>query len=472
MNVVFYDFAKRNNSTKIPTGTGTTLTCRLKENTSEHNPVIIVKGSPKITYNYAYIGQFLRYYFVRDMISLANDLTEYHLEEDVLASHKTAIGATKARVAFASQRYDSTIIDSRMAVCTTRKVHASSLTTNIFSTNGCYILTVFANASGSSTGMGTSYMLNQANMNIVKQWFGDTTISADIANYMEGDLLKACLGCIWVPFPYGSDPNINTAVTSLDIGNHNSSADGFSISGYKLITAKGISATGHLNCHLYYPQTDFRSAEPYTTGNVFLPGVGCVDINMSDWLGSSKINVTVTLEYLTGNVQYLLIRDDGAIVQTINCNVAANCPLGQMNTNGNSLLSSIGGAAGGFVGLMVGALTGGVGAVVGGAAALIAGASSAALSANKRAASITGGTGGTMCTVFPYITHTEYAMETENVGAADYIATKGLPLAQVDTLSNLAGGYIQCDDASVSIAGDETERQAINNYLNSGFYYE
>lgn len=472
MNVVFYDFAKRNNSTKQPSGTGTTKTCRLKENTSEHNPVIIVKGTPQVTYNYAYIGTFARYYFVRDMISVANDLTEYHLSEDVLASHKTAIGATKARVAFASMRYDGTIIDPRTAVCTTRKVHGSIMASNIFSTNGCYILTVFTMSAGSATGMGTTYMLNQTNMDKVKQWFGDATIAQSISNYMDGDLMKAVLGCIWVPFPYGSDPNINTWVGSIDIGNHNSSADGYTIEGYRLITAKGISATGSLDCHLYYPVTDFRASEPYTTGAIYFPGVGCVDINMSDWIGSTKINVAVTLEYLTGNVQYLLIRDDSAIVQSIQCNVAAQCPLGQMNSNFSGMLASIGSALGGGLSAMAGGLMASGTAVAGGAAAMIIGAANAVLQANRRASSITGGTGSTMCTVFPQIVHIEYAMETEDVGAADYVAIKGLPLCQVETLSNLAGGYIECENASVSIAGDEAERSAINNFLNTGFYYE
>ena len=54
---------------------------------------------------------------------------------------------------------------------------------------------------------------------------------------------------------------------------------------------------------------------------------------------------------------------------------------------------------------------------------------------------------------------------------ADYQATHGFLLMQKKTLSSLSG-YIKCNNASVPIAGMSTEKDEVNNFLNSGFYYE
>ena len=116
MNVTFYNFSKRRNSTKTPTSTGTVVTCQLKEPCSLKNPRLLLSGNLFTTYDYAYIGDFGRYYFVSDVVSVGNGLTEITLEDDVLASHKTAIGSTVARIAFSSTGYEAYIPDPRIGI--------------------------------------------------------------------------------------------------------------------------------------------------------------------------------------------------------------------------------------------------------------------------------------------------------------------------------------------------------------------
>ena len=69
LTVTFYsNFTKKENSTKQPTGTGTDLTCVLKSPTSVTAPkieVTLTSGDP-VSYTYAYIPTFHRYYFVSD----------------------------------------------------------------------------------------------------------------------------------------------------------------------------------------------------------------------------------------------------------------------------------------------------------------------------------------------------------------------------------------------------------------------
>ena len=69
MQVNLYTFSKRENSTKQPTAsTATAFTCVLKDASGVLAPTIKLDptiGNPR-SYNYAYIADFGRYYYVRD----------------------------------------------------------------------------------------------------------------------------------------------------------------------------------------------------------------------------------------------------------------------------------------------------------------------------------------------------------------------------------------------------------------------
>lgn len=47
----------------------------------------------------------------------------------------------------------------------------------------------------------------------------------------------------------------------------------------------------------------------------------------------------------------------------------------------------------------------------------------------------------------------------------------GRPLCQKTTINTLSG-FVLCDSASIAIAGTTAEEQAIENFMNRGFFYE
>lgn len=63
----------------------------LKERTSVMNPVVTITSSTYPVGNYAYISEFGRYYFVSDIVSVANGLWEVTLKGDPLESFKEQI---------------------------------------------------------------------------------------------------------------------------------------------------------------------------------------------------------------------------------------------------------------------------------------------------------------------------------------------------------------------------------------------
>lgn len=473
MKVRFYSFSKRKNSTIQPSSSYTEKSVVLKDNTSVHDPVLQMSGGINVSWNYAYIPTFDRYYFVKDYVSVANGITEYYLTEDVMASNKTAIGATKARIVYSTSYPEIMIPDTRIGILNSRVMNVSK-SGSILDVTGCYILTIF-DGINASIGMGCTYMLKQSALRSIAKWFSDQF--QDLASqFFNGTAMDGVFSLIWVPFAYNS--TAGTHPSEIWIGNHGMSNDGYTVpTDVRLLTGPySTSSTVSLDCNMRY--TDFRKCEPYTTGNLFLPGIGVVDVNMADFVNSTKIYVDYVKEYTTGDIFYTISNGSGLTtpyVASYTANLAAQCPLGQINTNANGAvgaLSTIGGGLAAGVGAM--AMGSPMGAVAA-ASTIMAGASALALSQNKRQVSISGNVGGRGWELLPgldagCIVHTEFSVDTEDPAGADYADLRGRPVCKTDLIGNYSG-YIQCEGASVIMAGSELERDEINAMLNSGFYY-
>lgn len=71
---------------------GLTIDCKLKSQTSIIDPtVIITAANTVIGYNYAYIADWHRYYYIRDISSVNNDIWEVTMHVDVLKSFSNGI---------------------------------------------------------------------------------------------------------------------------------------------------------------------------------------------------------------------------------------------------------------------------------------------------------------------------------------------------------------------------------------------
>ena len=217
---------------------------------------------------------------------------------------------------------------------------------------------------------------------------------------------------------------------------------------------------------------DFRDFEPYSMAQIYFPGAGVVDVSLKD-LGqltsANPLTISVNIELMTGNVRYDVKSVNGAIIQTICCNVAAQCPLGQMTTNGGNVLSSLVSTAVGVAGLAAAPATGGTSAIA--TAGVIAGAAGLAMSTMKHSPSIVGSNSGRLSSIDPYIRLNMFHAQTEDVDDLNYIALRGRPCGKMLQISTLSG-YVQCEGASLAVGGSDQEREEINNYLNTGFYRE
>lgn len=468
MNVEFYNFSKRKNSTKQPSTTGTVKTCVWKENTSIHNPTVQVAGSVDPSFTYAQISSWGKYYYVEDAVTVANGISEYTLREDSMASHKTEIGSCSTRVIYCTNPFYSNKPDPRISVKTSRKITWRSFTNStILNSTGCYILTVMNEQGASKVGVGTTYILNQSAMNTVGNKLCDTSFSQALENFFNGKLSDSILSISWVPFSYiDTVSGAITQVGTIWIGDQSITV---SAGRFDKFYIKTVSDS--VDIHHTYPKTDFRCIQPYTNGSVFLPGIGVVDVSMSDLSESDSLKMYIDIEYITGNVTYSLMNGADDLIQMASCNVAAQCPLGQILSNYGGIANGIKTAVAGAVTMAAGVATGGAGFLAGGAAAAMSGAANTVLSFNQHASSISGSIGGRTVTL-PNPVYYETSIDTEDPeDSSGYIAIKGRPLGEVVTISSCSG-FIQTDGAQVDISGTEEERNEINAIMDAGFYYE
>lgn len=77
---------------------GITLSGALRNSSNVVTPTIIINIENPTIYNYAYIPEFKRYYFITDYISVRTGIWQLNLKSDVLMSFKDSILASRVLV--------------------------------------------------------------------------------------------------------------------------------------------------------------------------------------------------------------------------------------------------------------------------------------------------------------------------------------------------------------------------------------
>ena len=91
MDLRLYYTSDENNKINKSLSNAIILTGTMRDSSSIINPVILVEGTSFNEYNYAYIPQFDRYYFIKSITNYRNNLWILELECDVLMSFKSSI---------------------------------------------------------------------------------------------------------------------------------------------------------------------------------------------------------------------------------------------------------------------------------------------------------------------------------------------------------------------------------------------
>lgn len=121
--------------------TGTDFSCKLKDDTSVLRPTLIIASlSSLASFNYMYISDFGRYYFIDDIVSINQGIWEVSGHVDVLETYKTAILANKAIVKRQQSQYNLYLDDPDFHAYNYERIQTLQFPTNTFSKALNYVL--------------------------------------------------------------------------------------------------------------------------------------------------------------------------------------------------------------------------------------------------------------------------------------------------------------------------------------------
>lgn len=475
MIVNLYSFQKKKNSTAQPQiQTATTLTSvQLKDSTGIMNPILLINpnnaafSTPFVPsgFNYAHIPSFGRYYFVNDW-TWRNGLWECSLSVDVLASFKTSIGAMSEYVLRSSSQFETSISDITYPVTTNYAVTRAPIDLNLDMT-GFYVLGIISNSSAVSEGAISYYVMTAAEMANFKSYLmSETFLSANgLANLQEmnKELVKVAynpfqyiVSCKFFPFAYPS--STGTAVTSINFGWWSIPMTARLISGYVIFSQQSDTFTA--GAHPQASRGRYLNHAPYTEIYVIHPMIGTVLLDSNKIEATNTVIITVTADAISGQGVIDITNTTRGIRLFETCsNIAQDIPLAQINTDvigvARTAISSTGDVISKVANLDIGGA--------------IASAASGVLNTIEASIPVLQASGVNGNKANYYFSADFYTVNRQVVD--EDLSHRGRPLCANKTINTLSG-FVMCADGHFSGNCFDAEKDMVNNYLMTGFYYE
>lgn len=479
INAVFYTFLKRKNSTAIVSGAGLTVPVLLKDDCSVESPTLELNSDKPTAYNYCYIEDFGRYYFIDDYVCITGTRWKIQLSEDYLATYKAQILAmTGCFVEYCSSP-TNLVPDTRLGGLTVPNtaVAYSSLNNTTFTSNGFGVI--------SSTGNKTSGLFILQNVDDIIDIFDgidwdQIPAADDIAaafkkaseQFFTKDSasrnLRSAFSLPWVV--HGAA--IGQAVNNLKIGAFPTGKTVYRV-------AQEI-VTDHCTITIPWGYSDWHRSDKYTDLILYLPLFGLVNLPVDELLNDSQIRVTYAFSYSNGDVSYQVQGlTSNHIVAIGTTNASAPLAVGVSNVNNTKLatsvvagLGSVAAIATGGAALAAEGLTaGGLAAVGMGASGLVSSGISAVDAIGGKAFGGGGGFGGFACAALDTAIHLYRFTRVFTENPATMGVNRGYPNFRILSLASLTG-YCKCANTPFNGGGTAREKDVITGYLNSGFYIE
>lgn len=445
--IILYHFSKRKNSTKRPTEQGTTVPCLLKSATTFQNPTFILQKpmNDMLQFNYAKWAD--HYYFIDSTTSINARQTEISCTEDILATYKNEISNytcfIERSINQTTLANDTMYIPTNDWVLSTRNVrHKEKIMTSTYSQQ--YIIRVV-----SRTGIASYYINGDQLNNLLDYMYTEsnfTDVIIDGITKLMFDPFKYIVDLKWIPFVESAFKNNNNEAIQL----------GFWDSG---VAAKRIDEDTVVNFSYsfafdnpLYAITDFRYYTPsFSNYFIKLPFIGVVALN------PYKIDESVNALYqfdATSGLCNVFLQSKKVVFASYQFQLSVPVQIGYASTNTAQLTTSA-------ISLVGAGLQGNIAQGI--SSGIEAGRSITAPEVSML------GTIGNISNILnnQILEFNSYACTSiEPDGASE-----GYADGTVRSISGLSG-YIKCRNASIEISGFTGDQEAVNNYLNSGFYYE
>lgn len=466
----FYTFSKRKNSTKQPSSASSDFSVTLKGGSSYLTPTFLLEIPHAPNFNYLEFEG--RYFYIKDIVNVRNNLWEVSCVEDVLATHKTAIGNTTALIMYATGGRNN-IIDQRIPPCADiyTDMNAVVLTGDFtgfsMSSEGIALVSVTGeNACG--TFLVDADKVKDLLINVNVWTAGISTVETAWMQFLRGSSAPSNLkNIINIPIILSTTQNFGAPV-QLYLGTYPcTDAQGAPIEGRRV---ENPFLEAHATVTIPWRFNDWRRNVPYTKVFLYLPVFGVISLPSSDLINDASLSVYYSLNLLGGDVAFQVRGSDtGSMIATGSGNIAMQSPYGASNINVGKAASAIGVGLGAIASVSAGVVTGGAATV-----ALGTGLSSSAIGLISALGGESGGGGGLSGSA---VTGLDLGVKcwtvsrelTDSQTRLDPII--GKPVMQKHTI-NTYSGYVQTDGMCVDGAMTDTEYDQINSACNKGIYFE
>lgn len=466
MQATFYQFAKRTNSTKRPSG-GQEFGIDLKAPCNIIDPEIkIATQNDPTGYNYCYLPTFSRYYWVKNW-TYADGLWNASLTVDTLASYRDQIGSSTEYVVRSSAQYDSSISDGLYpATAEVRSVTSAFQGGFAETISGGFFVIGFIAKNANSIGAVTYVVMTTSNAKRLAAKLLTNVSYLNIDNAEISDNLTKILfnpyqyivSCNYFPFSIAELTAHLPLVSSIDVGWWSIDIPGWILGADNNNLTKSVSV-GIPKHPQAVSRGGYCNAPPYTDYTIFLQPFGVIPLDASKLWGASTLSIQYMVDLFTGDSILRILTNTNQLVHETTAklgvpiqlsNIAFDVPSG-----GGLLQTGIAAAVGG----LQAALTGGSFSDVGN------GILNAAQATNADVAS-KGATGSTIA-----FDSVPYMVARFKILVDDNNEDHGRPLCKRVQLSTIPG-FIMVDNPDIALNATAAEIDSVKSYLKNGFFYE
>lgn len=486
--VYFWNYSKKTNSTGHPSVSGSVdhYDCDLLDLSGILTPTLQLNGRNPTIYNYAYIEEFRRFYYVNNW-RYNLGLWTCELQVDVLASWEAEIKSSALYVLRSASKWDNSIRDTVYPMLSGNLYSDSSLP-NPFNTsygNGYFVVGI-VNTDTNTVGAISYYSFTSSQFrsfmyNLMSDIdsYGMFDISSDLTKLLANPF-QYIVSCRWMPL----QPPGGTAVSNVPIGwwNMNVSASRLGASSIIDGNLNGLSVPRH-------PQRDrgtWLDQEPYSSYYLVFAPFGAFSLPPENMLLADELNFHWSVDYITG-AAVLEVKSGGALVTRVEGKIGAEIALAQMAPQVDNMVSALftkpaaqpenGSGSASWLDVTLSEIgdkmSGARREVIqtpqtkleSAAQTILTGIANAWLS-DFCPAQISGQNGGVSAGRFNVALHAWFKLIADET-----LYEKGRPLCQYTQLYGM-NGFIQCGESDVSIPCTKPELEAIKLHLVNGMFLE
>lgn len=467
MQAIFYQFAKRTNSTKRPSG-GQEFGIDLKAPCNIIDPEIkIATQNDPTGYNYCYLPTFSRYYWVKNW-TYADGLWVASLTVDTLASYRDQIGNSTEYVTRSSAQYNGTISDGLYPATAKVQTVTTAFQGGFAETisGGFFVIGLIAKAAN-SIGAITYVVMTPSNAKRLSAKLLTNVSYLNIDNAEISDNLTKILfnpyqyivSCNYFPFDIAQITAHLPLVSSVDVGWWSIDVSCWILGedNNKLTKSVSVSIPKH-------PQAVSRggycNASPYTDYTIFLQPFGVIPLDASKLWGAVTLSIQYMVDLFTGDSILRIFTDLNQLVHETTAKLGVPIQL-------SNITFDIPSGSGGLLHTGIAAAFGGIQAALSGGSFSDVGNGilNAAQATNADVAS-KGATGSTIA-----FDSVPYMVARFKILTDDNNTDHGRPLCKRVQISTIPG-YLMVDDPDIALNATAAEIDSVKSYLKNGFFYE